>query len=191
MAMLVYSRPYLAARGLFRGEFFVLVLFATLGMMVMISANHLLTLYLGLELMSLSLYAMVALQRDSAAATEAAMKYFVLGALASGMLLYGMSMLYGATGTLEITRLAAVVAERDARDVVLVFALVFVVAGIGFKLGAVPFHMWVPGRLPRRADRGDAVHRVGAQARGVRLHHAPAGAGPRRRAAARRSGSRC
>ncbi|HEY7744322.1 MAG TPA: NADH-quinone oxidoreductase subunit NuoN [Burkholderiales bacterium] len=144
MVMLVYARPYLAARGLFRGEFFVLVLFATLGMMVMISANHLLTLYLGLELLTLSLYAMVALQRDSAAATEAAMKYFVLGALASGMLLYGMSMLYGATGTLGIGPLAEAVLGGGAPDVVLVFALVFVVAGIGFKLGAVPFHMWVP-----------------------------------------------
>ena len=101
MIVLVYSRPYLAARGMFRGEFFALTLFATIGMMVMISANHLLTLYLGLELMTLSLYAMVALQRDSAVATEAAMKYFVLGALASGLLLYGMSMLYGATTTLR------------------------------------------------------------------------------------------
>ena len=144
MVMLVYSRPYLTARGLFRGEFFVLVLFATLGMMVMISANHLLTLYLGLELLTLALYALVALQRDSAAATEAAMKYFVLGALASGMLLYGMSMLYGATGTLGIAQIAEVVLAGGARDVALVFALVFVVAGIGFKLGAVPFHMWVP-----------------------------------------------
>ncbi len=144
MAMLVYSRAYLAARGLFRGEYFVLVLFATLGMMVMISASHLLTLYLGLELLSLSLYSMVALQRDSATATEAAMKYFVLGALASGMLLYGMSMIYGATGTLTISRLAEIIASGDARNLVLVFGLVFIVAGLGFKLGAVPFHMWVP-----------------------------------------------
>jgi len=144
MMMLVYSRAYIGARGMFRGEFFVLVLFATLGMMIMISANHLLTLYLGLELLSLSLYALVALQRDSAVSTEAAMKYFVLGALASGMLLYGMSMLYGATGTLEITRLAQVIAHRESRDLVLIFALVFIVAGLGFKLGAVPFHMWVP-----------------------------------------------
>ncbi len=144
MVILVYSRPYVAVRGMFRGEFFALALFATLGMMVMISANHLLTLYLGLELLSLSLYAMVALQRDSAVATEAAMKYFVLGALASGMLLYGMSMLYGATGNLEITRLADTILNLAARDVVLVFALVFIVAGLGFKLGAVPFHMWVP-----------------------------------------------
>jgi NADH-quinone oxidoreductase subunit N len=142
--MLVYSRPYIAARGLFRGEFFMLALFATLGMMIMISASHLLTLYLGLELFSLSLYSMVALQRDSSTATEAAMKYFVLGALASGMLLYGMSMLYGATGTLAIAQLADVVLAGNAREPVLVFALVFIVAGLGFKLGAVPFHMWVP-----------------------------------------------
>jgi len=142
--MLVYSRGYLQARGLFRGELLVLVLFATLGMMVMISANHLLTLYLGLELLSLSLYALVALQRDSAASTEAAMKYFVLGALASGMLLYGMSMLYGATATLEITRLAEIIAGGSAPGPVLVFGMVFVVAGLCFKLGAAPFHMWVP-----------------------------------------------
>jgi NADH-quinone oxidoreductase subunit N len=129
---------------MFRGEFFVLVLFATLGMMVMISANHLLTLYLGLELLSLSLYALVALQRDSAVATEAAMKYFVLGSLASGMLLYGMSMLYGATGTLGIPQLAEIILAGGAKEIVLVFALVFIVAGLGFKLGAVPFHMWVP-----------------------------------------------
>jgi len=144
VVMLVYSRPYIAARGMFRGEFFVLVLFATLGMMVMISASHLLTLYLGLELLSLALYAMVALQRDSAVATEAAMKYFVLGSLASGMLLYGMSMLYGATGTLGIPQLAEIILAGGAREIVLVFALVFIVAGLGFKLGAVPFHMWVP-----------------------------------------------
>ncbi|MCW5605081.1 MAG: NADH-quinone oxidoreductase subunit NuoN [Burkholderiales bacterium] len=142
--MLVYSRSYIAVRGLFRGEFFVLALFATLGMMIMISANHLLTLYLGLELLALSLYAMVALQRDSAAATEAAMKYFVLGALASGMLLYGMSMVYGATGTLEITRIAEIILDGGGNRVVLAFGLVFIVAGLGFKLGAVPFHMWVP-----------------------------------------------
>ena len=144
MAVLVYSRAYAVTRGLFRGEFFVLVLFATLGMMVMISASHLLTLYLGLELFSLALYSMVALQRDSSTATEAAMKYFVLGALASGMLLYGMSMLYGATGTLAIAQLADLIVAGGTRDVALVFALVFIVAGLGFKLGAVPFHMWVP-----------------------------------------------
>lgn len=144
ITILVYARAYTAVRGMFRGEFFALALFATLGMMVMISANHLLTLYLGLELLSLSLYAMVALQRDSVQATEAAMKYFVLGALASGMLLYGMSMLYGATGTLEITELAQLSAEGVRAQAVLVFGLVFIVAGLGFKLGAVPFHMWVP-----------------------------------------------
>jgi len=143
-SMLIYSRGYVSARGMFRGEFFTLVLFATLGMMVMISANHLLTLYLGLELLSLSLYALVALQRDSKDNTEAAMKYFVLGALASGMLLYGMSMIYGATGHLEIPQIALAIAEGTANGTILVFGLVFVVAGIGFKLGAVPFHMWVP-----------------------------------------------
>ena len=145
ITILVYSRAYITLRGMFRGEFFALTLFATLGLMVMISANHLLTLYLGLELLSLALYAMVALQRESATATEAAMKYFVLGALASGMLLYGMSMIYGATGgSLEITRIAAVIADEGAKNVVLIFGLVFLVAGIGFKLGAAPFHMWLP-----------------------------------------------
>ncbi|MEO8004911.1 MAG: NADH-quinone oxidoreductase subunit NuoN [Betaproteobacteria bacterium] len=141
---LAYSRSYAKARGIYRGEFFVLSLFATLGMMIMISANHFLVLYLGLELMSLSLYAMVALPRDSAISTEAAMKYFVLGALASGMLLYGISMIYGATGALEITEVAQRIADGEAVPTILLFGLVFVVAGIGFKLGAVPFHMWVP-----------------------------------------------
>jgi len=141
---LVYSRRYLAQRGMLRGEFFVLALFATLGMAVMISANHMLVLYLGLELMSLCLYSMVALNRDSAVSTEAAMKYFVLGALASGLLLYGMSMLYGATATLDITQMAQVIATGRANGVVLVFGLVFAVAGLSFKLGVVPFHMWIP-----------------------------------------------
>ncbi len=141
---LVYAQSYIRARDMFRGEFFALSLFAMLGMMVIVSANHLLTLYPGLELLSLSLYAMIALQRDSAVATEAAMKYFVLGAIASGMLLYGMSMLYGATGTLELTRMAQVIDSGMANSAILVFALVFIVAGLGFKLGAVPFHMWVP-----------------------------------------------
>ncbi len=140
----VYSRQYLAARGMLRGEYFVLALFATLGMMVMISANHLLVLYLGLELMSLCLYSMVALNRDSAVSTEAAMKYFVLGALASGLLLYGMSMLYGATGTLNIEAMARLIAAGKANQAVLVFGLVFVVAGLSFKVGVVPFHMWIP-----------------------------------------------
>ncbi len=141
---LVYSRGYVAHRGMYRGEFFVLSLFATLGMMVMVSANHFLVLYLGLELMSLCLYAMVALPRDSGTSTEAAMKYFVLGALSSGMLLYGMSMIYGATGALEVTAVAQRIFDGEAIPTILVFGLVFVVAGIGFKLGAVPFHMWVP-----------------------------------------------
>ncbi len=141
---LVYGRLYLEARSLLRGEFLSLALFATLGMMVMISAHHFLTLYLGLELLALSLYAMVALQRDSARATEAAMKYFVLGALASGMLLYGLSMLYGATGSLDIARVAASLGGAGASQTLAVFGVVFVVAGIAFKLGAVPFHMWIP-----------------------------------------------
>jgi len=140
----VYSRNYLDLRGLYRGEYFVLGLFGVVGMMVMASAGHFLALYLGLELLSLSLYTMVAFQRDSALATEAAMKYFVLGALASGMLLYGMSMLYGATGSLELSQVRAAVAEKGADDLILVFGLVFVIVGLGFKLGAVPFHMWVP-----------------------------------------------
>ena len=144
MMMLVYSREYLMARGLFTGEFMVLVLFALLGMDVMISAHHFLTLYLGLELLSLSMYALVALQRDSATATEAAMKYFVLGALASGLLLYGMSMIYGATGSLELTTISNAIQHGVANKSLLVFGLVFVVSGLAFKLGVVPFHMWVP-----------------------------------------------
>ncbi|MGH8617848.1 MAG: NADH-quinone oxidoreductase subunit NuoN [Burkholderiales bacterium] len=143
-AILVYGRGYLRDRGLYRGEFFTLSLFATLGMMIMISAANLLILYLGLELLSLSLYALVALQRDSTRATEAAMKYFILGALASGLLLYGMSMLYGATGTLSLQEISEAVASGEAHSVLMLFGLVFVVAGLGFKLGAVPFHMWVP-----------------------------------------------
>jgi len=142
--MLMYSRSYLVLRGLFSGEFMSLSLFATLGMMVMISANHFLSLYLGLELLSLSLYAMVALQRDSAVATEAAMKYFILGALASGLLLYGMSMLYGATGSLELGAVSRSIQSGSANKTLLVFGLVFVVSGLAFKLGVVPFHMWVP-----------------------------------------------
>ena len=142
--MLVYSRQYLTVRDLFSGEFMVLTLFATLGMMVMISAYHFLTLYLGLELLSLSLYAIVALQRDSAIATEAAMKYFILGALASGLLLYGMSMLYGATGSLELGMVSKAIQSGHADKTLMVFGLVFVVSGLAFKLGVVPFHMWLP-----------------------------------------------
>ncbi len=139
-----YSRGYLAARGMFRGEYFVLGLFGVVGMMIMVSASHFVTLYLGLELLSLSVYAMVAFQRDSAQATEAAMKYFVLGAIASGILLYGMSMLYGMTGSLEIGAVRRALAAMRADDVVLLFGLVFIIVGLAFKLGAVPFHMWVP-----------------------------------------------
>lgn len=142
--ILIYSRTYIDARGMFRGEFFSLTLFATLGMMVMISASHFMTLYLGLELLSLSLYALVALQRDSTAATEAAMKFFVLGALASGFLLYGMSMVYGATGTLHTAQLSGIIQSGAIDHAVLVVGLVFIVAGISFKLSAVPFHMWAP-----------------------------------------------
>jgi len=142
--VLIYSRVYISSRGLMRGEFFSLALFATLGMMVMVSASHLISLYLGLELLSLSLYAMVALQRDSSVATEAAMKFFVLGALASGFLLYGMSMLYGATGTLHTTQLTEIIRSGVTDHAVLVVGLVFIVAGISFKLSAVPFHMWTP-----------------------------------------------
>lgn len=145
IVVVIYSRGYLRARRLDSGEYYVLILFATLGMMVMISAYSFLTLYLGLELMSLSLYALVAIDRDSTRATEAAMKYFVLGALASGLLLYGMSLIYGATGTLELGAMAQAIHEGAANNTtVLVFGLVFLVSGIAFKLGAVPFHMWIP-----------------------------------------------
>lgn len=140
----VYSRGYLRDRALFKGEFYVLGLFGVLGMMIMISAHSLLLVYLGLELLALSQYAMVAFNRDSPQASEAAMKYFVLGALASGMLLYGMSILYGMTGTLDIVTMGEQLRRSGGQDVVLVFGLVFVVVGIAFKLGAVPFHMWLP-----------------------------------------------
>jgi len=142
--VLVYSRGYMQDRKIESTEYYMLAIYATLGMMVMISANHFLTIYLGLELLSLSLYAMVALQRDSARATEAAMKYFVLGALASGLLLYGISMIYGATGTLEISGVAQAIYHQAANRTILMFGLVFVVAGLAFKLGVVPFHMWIP-----------------------------------------------
>lgn len=145
---LVYSRQYATDRQMLSshlgGEFYILALFSLLGQMVMISANNFLIIYLGLELMSLSLYALVALRRDHAASTEAAMKYFVLGALASGFLLYGISMLYGATGTLDLNEVAKTVSSGSVNKPVLVFGLVFVVAGLAFKLGVVPFHMWVP-----------------------------------------------
>lgn len=145
MVTLVYARPYAGERGMLRGgELFTLGMFSLLGMSVMISGNNLLVVYLGLELLTLSSYALVALRRDDPNATEAAMKYFVLGAMASGFLLYGMSMLYGATGTLDITAIFNAIASAHIRPQVLVFGLVFIVAGLAFKLGAVPFHMWVP-----------------------------------------------
>jgi NADH-quinone oxidoreductase subunit N len=148
IAVLFYSRAYVLHRPeMARSEFYVLGLTATLGMMVMISANHFLTIYIGIELLSLSLYAMVAMERGSAVSTEAAMKYFVLGALASGLLLYGISMLYGATGTLEIPALTERLFSGEVADpdrIIVSFGLVFLIAGIAFKLGVVPFHMWVP-----------------------------------------------
>jgi NADH-quinone oxidoreductase subunit N len=145
---LIYSRQYANDRSMVTGglggEFYVLALFALLGQMVMISGNNFLIIYLGLELMSLSLYALVALRRNSTVSTEAAMKYFVLGALASGFLLYGMSMLYGATGSLDLIEVSKVAASGTVNKTILVFGVVFLVAGLAFKLGVVPFHMWVP-----------------------------------------------
>ncbi|HJV06893.1 MAG TPA: NADH-quinone oxidoreductase subunit NuoN [Chromobacteriaceae bacterium] len=142
--VLVYSRQYIENRGMFKGEYFTMALFALLGMNLMVSSSHFLSLYMGLELLSLSLYSLIALQRDSVSATESAMKYFVLGALASGLLLYGISMIYGATGSLDIATVAKAVKMHSANELLLVFGLVFVVAGLCFKLGGVPFHMWVP-----------------------------------------------
>ena len=139
-----YSRQYVTDRNIARGEYYVLGLFSVLGMMVLVSAHSLLTIYLGIEVMTLPLYAMVALQRDNANATEAAMKYFVMGAIASGMLLYGMSMLYGATGSIDIATIATSINNIAAQSLVAKFALVFIMVGIGFKFAAVPFHMWVP-----------------------------------------------
>jgi NADH-quinone oxidoreductase subunit N len=145
MITLVYGRPYAADRDMLRGgEFFTLSLFSLLGIFVMISGHNFLVIYMGLELMTLSSYALVALRRDNATATEAAMKYFVLGALASGFLLYGLSMIYGATGSLNVSEVFQAIASRQVKHQVLVFGLVFIVAGLAFKLGAVPFHMWLP-----------------------------------------------
>ena len=141
---LVYARPYAESREMLKGELFTLSLFSLLGISIMVSGNNFLVIYLGLELMSLSLYALVALRRDHAPSTEAAMKYFVLGALASGFLLYGLSMMYGATGSLDLGRVFEAIGKGEVNRQVLVFGVVFIVAGLGFKLGAVPFHMWVP-----------------------------------------------
>lgn len=139
-----YSRRYAADRELLRSEYLVLGLFGTVGMMVMVSAAHLITLYVGLELLSLCLYGMVAFRRDALPATEAAMKFFILGALASGVLLYGMSLLYGLTGSLQISEVRAAITELPSTDKTLAVAVVLVIAGLMFKIGAVPFHMWVP-----------------------------------------------
>lgn len=145
---LIYSRQYVSDRGMTNtqlgGEYYALALFALLGQMVMISGNNFLIIYLGLELMSLSLYALVALRRDHTVSTEAAMKYFILGALASGFMLYGISMIYGATGSLQLSEVALKAASPTANKTILVFGIVFLVAGLAFKLGVVPFHMWVP-----------------------------------------------
>ncbi len=139
-----FAREYLIQHKFFSGEFFVLGLFGVLGMFVMISAHNMITMYLGLEIMSLAIYAMVAMRKDSAQGLEAALKYFVLGALATGMLLYGLSMIYGATGSITFPEIANIIASGEANSMVLAFGVVFVVIGLAFKLGAVPFHMWVP-----------------------------------------------
>lgn len=145
MVTLVYARPYAADRGMLRGgEMFTLSLFSLLGMFTMASGNNFLVIYLGLELLTLSSYALVALRRDHATSTEAAMKYFILGSLASGFLLYGLSMMYGATGTLDVNMLFRAIASGHVNHQVLIFGLVFVVSGLAFKLGVVPFHMWIP-----------------------------------------------
>ncbi len=144
MITLVYARPYAETRDMLKGELFTLSMFSLLGIGVMVSANNFLVVYLGLELMSLSLYALTALRRDHPPATEAAMKYFVLGALASGFLLYGLSMMYGATGSLEVGEVFKAIGTGQINKAVLVFGVVFVVSGLAFKIGAVPFHMWIP-----------------------------------------------
>lgn len=143
-ALFVYSKPYNQNRDIYKGEFYTLSLFALIGMSVMASSGHFLTAYIGLELLSLSLYAMIALRRDSAHAAEAALKYFVLGALASGLLLYGISLIYGATGSLEFASILASAFNGQDNAWLLKLGLVFTVVAIAFKLGAVPFHMWVP-----------------------------------------------
>ncbi len=139
----IYGRPYMIDRKLYAGEFYTLMIFAVIGVMLLVSAGNLVMVYLGLELLTLSSYALVALNRDSSLSSEAAIKYFVLGALSSGMLLYGMSMVYGATGTLDLAQLHAA-APHSAMPHLLVFGLVFMVIGVAFKLGVAPFHMWIP-----------------------------------------------
>ncbi len=144
MVTIAYAQAYIGTRDLQKGEFYSLSMFVLLGILVMVSANNFLVVYLGLELMSLSLYALVAMRRDHGVSTEAAMKYFVLGALASGFLLYGLSMMYGATRSLEINEVFNAIGTGRINATVLTFGVVFIVAGLAFKLGAVPFHMWVP-----------------------------------------------
>ncbi len=144
MLSLLYARDYIAERNFLKGEYYMLALFAVLGMMVMVSAHSLLTIYLGLELLSLPLYAMVAMERDNAKASEAAMKYFVMGAIASGFLLYGMSLLYGATGSISIEVLNQTLLNTGSNNMMVNFGVVFIISGFAFKLGAVPFHMWLP-----------------------------------------------
>jgi len=144
LGIFLFSREYLLQHKFYSGEFFILGLFGILGMFVMISAHNMITMYLGLEIMSLAMYAMIALRKDSAHAVESAMKYFVLGALATGMLLYGFSMIYGATGSITFPEMAKIIATGNVDSTVLAFGVVFVVIGLAFKLGAVPFHMWMP-----------------------------------------------
>lgn len=168
----VYARDYIQARKIPLGEYYVLSLFSILGMLVLVSSYSFITLYLGLELTSLPLYALVALRRDLTSGTEAAMKYFVLGALSSGMLLYGLSMLYGATHSLDISAVAQTISTLPPQQhLILIFGLVFAIAGVAFKLGAAPFHMWVPdvyegaptsvtlliGTIPKVAALGMAI----------------------------------
>ena len=144
LVVFLFSKEYLLQNKYFRGEFFTLGLFGVLGMFVMVSAHNLITMYLGLEIMSLAMYAMIAMKKDHRQSLEAAMKYFVLGALATGILLYGFSMVYGATGTIQFDTMAQIIESGKADSTVLAFGLVFVIIGLAFKLGAVPFHMWVP-----------------------------------------------
>ena len=143
--VILYSRDYLIDNDLFKGEFFILILFGLLGIMIMISANSMLVMYLGLETLALSLYALVALDRNSSIAAESAMKYFILGAIASGSLLYGISWVYGVTGSLEFNEIAnAIQVNSEMNALPLWFGMAFVIVGIAFKFGAVPFHMWLP-----------------------------------------------
>jgi len=144
LGVFLFSREYLLQHKFYTGEFFILGLFGVLGMFVMISANNMIIMFIGLEIMSLAMYAMIALRKDYSLGLEAAIKYFVLGALASGMLLYGFSMIYGATGSITFPEMAKIIQSGNADKVVLSFGVVFVVIGLAFKLGAVPFHMWMP-----------------------------------------------